>query len=128
MTLCTLLTCRRLSTLCVPPDEPHIPHPANLTDLAPPLTLCTPLCLSPSVCRQMSHIHIHAAERALLEAIALLLTSVICVPLVVSKIPGERWACLRAGACLSMGWGVSVGGHRAAAHLLCAPRGQQDPR
>lgn len=37
---------------------------------------------------QLSKIHIHGPEVALLEAIALLATSIICVPLVVSKIPG----------------------------------------
>jgi hypothetical protein len=37
---------------------------------------------------QFSHIHLHDAEKSLLEAIALLLTSCICVPLVVSKVPG----------------------------------------
>ena len=39
---------------------------------------------------QLGHIHIHEAEKALLEAIALLATSCICVPLVVSKIPGVK--------------------------------------
>ncbi|GAX83065.1 hypothetical protein CEUSTIGMA_g10491.t1 [Chlamydomonas eustigma] len=37
---------------------------------------------------QFSHIHLHDAEKSLLEAIALLMTSCICVPLVVSKVPG----------------------------------------
>ena len=37
---------------------------------------------------KLSHIHIHDAEKGLLEAIILLLTSIICVPLVISKVPG----------------------------------------
>jgi len=37
---------------------------------------------------KVAHIHIHEAERALLEAILLLATSIICVPLVVTKVPG----------------------------------------
>lgn len=52
----------------------------------------SPLSLiSASAFLQLSHIHIHEAERSLLEAIALLATSIVCVPLVVSKIPGADW-------------------------------------
>ncbi|GFR41614.1 hypothetical protein Agub_g2339 [Astrephomene gubernaculifera] len=37
---------------------------------------------------QLGHIHIHEAERGLLETICLLFTSIVCVPLVVKGVPG----------------------------------------
>ena len=62
---------------------------------------------------QLSHIHLHEAEHALLQAIALLLTSIICVPLVVSKIPGasreEEWGKGERGGVERQG-GTGVGG------------------
>ncbi|KAG2488128.1 hypothetical protein HYH03_013274 [Edaphochlamys debaryana] len=37
---------------------------------------------------QLGHVHLHEAERGLLETIVLLFTSIVCVPLVVKGVPG----------------------------------------
>ena len=78
---------------------PPFPHPTQLSHihiheaekaLLKAITLLSSLIPPPCFPNpaQLSHIHIHEAEKALLEAIALLATSCICVPLVVSKLPG----------------------------------------
>lgn len=46
------------------------------------------------VADKVGHIHVHEGEKGVVEAIILLLASIVCVPLVVKLLPGGCRTCL----------------------------------